>query len=87
MMGKEESRVYFCGGRLEFRTTTMPFVVQGRVVVVKDVLAHVCVQCEEATVEHEVAVVLDQILKDAHHSGFEISMISYQQMAGAPAIP
>ena len=80
MIGVEENeRCYFCGGKLSFDYATIPFVVQKSVIVVKEVPAYVCSQCGEAIMDSEVAQVVDQLLKQAWQSGFEVSIITYKQ--------
>ena len=76
---QENERCYFCGGRLTPDLATIPFVVGKRVVVVKEVPAYVCSQCGEAIMDSEVAGVVDQLLKRAWQSGFEVSIITYKQ--------
>jgi YgiT-type zinc finger domain-containing protein len=76
---QENERCYFCGGSLNPDFATIPFVVGKSVIVVKEVPAHVCSQCGEAIMESEVAQVVDQLLKRAWQSGFEVSIITYNQ--------
>ena len=52
-------RCYFCGGRLESKSATIPFVMNGSVVVVKKVPAEVCSQCGEAIMASPVARSVD----------------------------
>ncbi len=70
-------RCYFCGGRLENDLVTVPFMVGRDVVIVKKVPASVCTQCGEPILNSEVAVNVDQLLKQAYQSGFEVSVVSY----------
>ncbi len=86
MTGDPESdRCYFCGGKLAPELATLPFVVGASVVVIKGVPAEVCTQCGEAVMISEVAEVVDNLLKQVQRSGFEVSIITYEQMALAPA--
>ena len=86
MIGEPENdRCYFCGGRLESGLATIPFVVGSRVVIVKDVPAEICTQCDEPIMESNVAAVVDRLLKHAVQSGFEISIVSFNEPALALA--
>lgn len=62
-----------------------PFVVGNSVVVVKNVPAEVCAQCGEAVVDSQVASVLDTLLKQTQQTGFEVSIIAYEQIVLTPA--
>lgn len=70
---------YFCQGGLIPDFATIPFVVEKSVIVVKEVPAYVCLQCGEAIMDSEVAQVVDQLLKRAWQSGFEVSVITYKE--------
>ncbi len=76
---KENEKCYFCGGNLTSDFATIPFVVGKSVIVVKEVPAQVCSQCGEAIMDSEVAQVVDQMLKRAWQSGFEVSIMTYNQ--------
>lgn len=80
MIGVQESeKCYFCGGRLTPDLATIPFVVGKAVVVVKQVPAYICAQCGEAIMDSKVAQPVDELLKRARQSGFEVSIITYKQ--------
>ena len=80
MIGEPENeRCYFCGGRLSPTLATLPFVVGSSVVVVKGVAADVCTQCGEAVMSSEVAAAVDGLLKQAHNSGYEVSIVPFRQ--------
>lgn len=81
----ENERCYFCGGTLAQGKTTLPFVVGTKVVVVKEVPADVCTQCNEAVMASEVAEVVDRLLKQVQQSGFEVSVVAYEQLTPVPA--
>ena len=86
MIGKQENdRYYFCGGTLTPGRTTLPFVVGAKVVVIKEVPAEVCTQCNEAIMSSEVAAVVDQLLKQVQRTGFEVSIVPYEQLTLVPA--
>lgn len=85
MIGEPESeRCYFCGGKLKPSTTTLPFVVGSKVIVIKNAPAEVCGQCNEPILKSEVAEVVDRLLKDVQRSGFEVSVVSYEQLTPMP---
>jgi YgiT-type zinc finger domain-containing protein len=80
MIGEPENdRCFFCGGRLSPALATLPFVVGSSVIVVKGVAADVCTQCGEAVMRSEVAAAIDSLLKQAHNSGFEVSIVPFRQ--------
>ncbi len=82
MTGEQENdRCYFCGGRLEFQITMLPFIVGNSVVVIKNIPAEVCTQCGEAVLSSDVAKEVDRLLKQAYTSGFEVSIVAYQESA------
>lgn len=81
----ENDRCYFCGGKLKPGLTTLPFVVGAKVVVIKDVPAEVCSQCSEAVMTSEVAALVDRLLKQVQRSGFEVSIVPYEQLTLVPA--
>jgi YgiT-type zinc finger domain-containing protein len=73
----ENDRCYFCGGKLEPRSATIPFVMNGSVVVVKSVPAEVCSQCGEAIMSSPVARRVDTLLKQVYRLNSEVSIIAY----------
>ncbi|MFQ6058026.1 MAG: YgiT-type zinc finger protein [Anaerolineae bacterium] len=77
----ENDRCYFCGGKLAPGLATLSFVVGSSVVVIKGVPAEVCTQCSEAIMTSEVAAQVDNLLKQIHRSGFEVSIVTYEQLA------
>ncbi len=82
MIGKpEDNRCYFCGGKLVPRVTMLPFVIQDHVVIIKNIPAEVCTQCGEAVLDSPTARRVDQLVRQARQSGFEVSILAY------PAVP
>lgn len=80
MIGEQENdRCYFCGGKLESKITMLPFIIGDNIVVIKQIPAEVCTQCGEAVVNSGVAKKVDKMLKQAQNSGFEVSIVAYQQ--------
>ncbi len=85
MTGKHASdRCYFCGGKLSKGVATIPFVLNSRVVVIRDVPADVCVQCGEAVMDSETARVIDRWLKQVEHVGFDVSVVTYTHLSKEP---
>ena len=79
MTGERESdRCYFCGGKVKAGVTTLPFVFGSQVVIVKQVPADICVQCGEPMLDSVTAAAVDNLLKQAHRSGFELSLLTYE---------
>jgi len=75
-------RCPLCGGRLEEKTATLPFVVGDTVVIVKGVAAEVCEDCGEAFLGGKVADEVTALLQDAVHRGVELSVVT---LSPAPA--
>lgn len=80
MIGEPESdRCYFCGGKLESKTTTIPFVVQGSVIVIKNVPAEVCSQCTEPIMSSSTARKVDSLLKQVYRLHSEVLVVGYAE--------
>lgn len=75
----ENDRCYFCGGKLQSKRATIPFVMNSSVVVVKNVPAEVCTQCGEAIMSSPIARNVDLLLKQVYHLKSEVSVISYTE--------
>ncbi len=69
----------FCGGKLESKLATIPFVMDGSVVVVKNVPAQVCVQCSEAIMSSPVAQNVQVLLKQICRLKSEVSVLNYSE--------
>ncbi len=84
MIGERgEDKCYFCGGRLTSGRTILPFVVDTRVVIIKEVPAEICAQCGEVVLLSDVAENVDRLLKQVRKSGFEVSILTYSQAENA----
>lgn len=78
MVGEPENdRCYFCGGKLKAQRATIPFVMNGSVVVIKNVPALVCTQCGEAIMDSPIARRVDEMLKQIYQIGSEVSVLTY----------
>ncbi len=80
MIGEpEDDRCYFCRGKLESKLATIPFVMNGSVVVVKNVPAQVCIQCGEAIMTSPVARKVDMLLKQVYRLNSEVSVLTFTE--------
>lgn len=75
----ENDRCYFCGGKLESKTTTLPFVVNESVIVIKNVPAEVCSQCAEPIMSSAIARKVDSLLKQVYRLHSEILVVGYAE--------
>lgn len=81
----ENDRCYFCGGRLQSKLATIPFVMNGSVAVVKNVPAQVCMQCSEAIMSSPVARNVEILLNEIYHLKSEVSVLNYPEPQETPA--
>jgi len=83
MTGKPEknSRCAFCGGRVEPGVATIPFVLPGTVVVIKDVPAEICRSCHEPFMTGAVTDRITGLLQRLRDLGTEVSIVSYSELA------
>jgi peptide subunit release factor 1 (eRF1) len=58
-------------------------VIGNNVVVIKNIPAEVCTQCNEPIMSSTVSQHIDKLLKQARRSGFEVSIVAYSQPAMA----
>lgn len=65
-----------CGGYMADGIATLPFVIDGRVVVVKDVAAEICGDCGEAFMNGKVTDIVVERVRNAVKNGNELSLIS-----------
>ncbi|MDA1128374.1 MAG: type II toxin-antitoxin system MqsA family antitoxin [Chloroflexi bacterium] len=79
MAGEVEERKScpLCGGRLEPGISTVPFVFEGTVIVVKDVPAESCRSCHEPYVSGNVTDKLTRLLTRLKALQTEVSIVSY----------
>jgi len=71
---------YFCGGpREENKTTTLPFVVGERLVIVKDVPAEVCAQCGEAYLTTEVSETVTSAVRELINKN-ELTVVNFSEL-------
>ncbi len=86
MTGEHEKpkRCAMCGGRLKVGLTTVPLVLNGAVVVVKDVPAEVCQSCHEPYMASEVVYRLDELVAQLRSAGAEVSIVTYSEAQPSP---
>jgi YgiT-type zinc finger domain-containing protein len=72
-------RCYFCGGRLETKSATIPFVVDESIIIIKSVPAEVCTQCAEPILSSPIARKVDSLLKQVYRLHSEISVVGYAE--------
>lgn len=82
------SRCPVCGGRLVQGVATIPFVLPGTMVLIKDVPANICQSCHEPYVTGKVTDRLTSLLNQLRAFHAEISIISFSdpQEAVAPMV-
>ena len=68
-----------CGGHLSEGIATLPFVIKGRVVVVKDVISEVCNECGEAFLSGKATDAVTSLLQNAVKSGAELSLVTFSE--------
>ena len=69
----------FCGGTREDKITTIPVVVDEKVVVVKGVQAEVCRTCGEAFLSTEMADTVADIVRDAINKNVELTVVNLSE--------
>ena len=78
-------RCDLCSGELAPGVTTLEIWRDGQLVVIRDVPADVCVQCNEAYISSDVSGRLDQFLVDDHQHSPE-QYLSVPQYSAAQAM-
>jgi len=83
MIGKQESsgRCPLCGGRLVHQLATIPFLLQGTVIVIKNVPAEVCIECAEPFLAGDATDTVTDLLSDLQSLNAEVSVISFPEAA------
>lgn len=82
MTGKQEKlrikRCPLCGGELHDSTTIVPFFINDKVIVVKDVPAEVCEECSEAYMKSSVTGRIEDLLDKIEALDSDMSIIHYK---------
>ena len=77
-------RCPLCGGRMEqAQPTTIPFVLENTVAVIKDVPAEVCASCHEPCLTGEATDRVVALLRQLRSLQTEVSVVSYPARAVA----
>ena len=81
MTGKQEDTnnksCPLCGGDMTDGLTTIPFLVEEKIVVVKDVPAEICADCGEAYMKSSVVGKIETMLDRLNDLNTEMSVIHY----------
>ena len=82
MIGKQENhnkkRCPLCGGDMADGSTAVPFFIDEKIIVVKDVPAEVCSDCGEAYMKSSVAGNIEATLDLLNNLHSEMSVIHYK---------
>jgi YgiT-type zinc finger domain-containing protein len=81
MAGKKENQENricpLCGGLMSDGLTTLPSLMEERIVVIKDVPAEICGDCGEAYLSSSVARKVESLLDKVEELQSEMSVIHY----------
>jgi YgiT-type zinc finger domain-containing protein len=72
-------RCPLCSGRLVSGLATIPFLLAGVVVVMKNVPARVCEECDEPFLDGQVTDTVVEMLSDLRSLHAEVSVVSYSK--------
>jgi YgiT-type zinc finger domain-containing protein len=88
MTGEPErnNRCPLCGGHMEPGRATIPFVLPGLVVVIKDVPAEICSSCHEPYTVGKVTDRITYLLNQARSLHTEVSVIHYSISQAIPSL-
>jgi YgiT-type zinc finger domain-containing protein len=83
MTGKPENNGHcpLCGGRLMSRPATIPFLVRGTVIVIKDVPARICEECDEPFLAGPATDTVTDLLAELRSLRAEVSVIVFPDHA------
>ena len=76
--GKSKRICHLCGGTLKVGRATIPFSSKGKTVVVKDVPAEICCECNEPYMIGMVVDRINQILDRFQKLEAEVSIVHYK---------
>lgn len=76
--GKNRKVCAICGGSLRKGRATIPFSLNDKTVIIKDVPAEICGDCGEAFVTGFVADRVDMILDRVEQLDAEVSVVHYK---------
>lgn len=82
MIGKPEENnkkiCPLCGGQLREGLSTIPFVLDSIVAVVKDVPAEICEECDESYMKGDAVDRIEELLQNLKNMAVEFSVIHYK---------
>ena len=81
MTGKEENKIKkcpLCGGEMKDGTTAIPFFINDKIIVIKDVPAEICSDCGEAYMKSSVAGRIETLLDRLEDLQSEMSIVHYK---------
>ena len=82
MVGKREKNKYkkcpLCGGEMNDGITTLPFLMGGKVAIIKNVPVEICSDCGEAYMKSHVAGNVETLLDRIEELHAEVSIIYYE---------
>ncbi|OGR03185.1 MAG: YgiT-type zinc finger domain-containing protein [Deltaproteobacteria bacterium RIFOXYD12_FULL_50_9] len=71
-----------CRGKMEQGTTTLPYELgRGKLIVVQDVPALVCIQCGEVFIESVTLKKVETLLNTVEKSGMTMGFLEYRAAA------
>lgn len=76
--GDEAGRCALCGGTLQMRSATIPFVRGDRVVTIREVPAEVCEECGEAYMSGATTDRVQELVDGLEAAGAEMTVARYQ---------
>lgn len=80
MTDRERQQCIFCGGRVKLQSTTYVQNLNGRVVIVRDVPAGVCMQCGERYYSSDTSDAIFDAINEAHAvETLSVPVYHYQQ--------
>jgi len=72
-------KCYFCKGQMKDGTTTFMAEVDNCVIVIKNVPARVCSQCEEAIFSMETAKRIEEMVNSIKSTKTEIAIVNFEE--------
>jgi YgiT-type zinc finger domain-containing protein len=89
MTGKlgKNSRCPVCGGNLKSGRTTVPFLLTGAVILVKNVPAEICTSCHEPYMTGKVTDQITNLLSPLREFQAEVLILAYPESQPVLALP
>ena len=72
-------RCLYCKGVLENKTSVFTLDLDGCIVVVRNVPAHVCSQCDEASFSNDVYQHLERVVAQLRGTNSEVAIVNYNE--------